>query len=177
MSEIWYTAVEPFTPARSDWPRYVEETRRTQLEEVVSLDLLLCPSLVDDVEADDWTFLADFPHTGFFVSLDYLKERLEGVRHRNLLAVIYKPEQEERDRILEDAEFIGYDLVEDATGVSALTNGEGFGFTFASEELNRFGLIDTFQRALEVRQALRDQAPDRFHDDAEVWAVWRLGDR
>ena len=58
--------------------------------------------------------------------------------------------------------------------MSALTSGDGFGLTFASEELNRFGLLDTFARALEVRQALRDQAPDRFHDDTEVWAVWRL---
>lgn len=176
MKEIWYTAVEPFTPARSDWPRYIEETRRTQLEEVVSLDLLLCPSLVDDAEADDWSFAADYVHTGFFVDLDYLRERLEGVRHRNLLAVIYMPDREERDRVLQGAEFIGYDLVEDATGVSALTSGEGFGPTFASEELNRYGLLATFARAMEVRQALRDHAPDRYHDDTEVWAVWRLED-
>jgi len=69
---------------------------------------------------------------------------------------------------------MGYDLVEDATQISALTNCGGFPQTFSNTELNAYGLITDFSRASEIRKRLPEHNPGDHHARCELYAIWRL---
>jgi hypothetical protein len=71
-------------------------------------------------------------------------------------------------------DFIGYDLVEEITQISALTNCGGFPDCFCNAELNRFGLLDRFDRATEIRRHLLEHHPKEPHANCELYAIWRL---
>ena len=71
---------------------------------------------------------------------------------------------------------MGYDLIDDQTQVSALTNCGGFPDVFRNDELNRFGLIDEFNRAREVKTQLAERYPEEAHAKCEMYAIWRLNE-
>jgi hypothetical protein len=73
--------------------------------------------------------------------------------------------------------FMGYDLIEESTQISALTNCGGFPETFSNDELNRYGLISDFVRACEVKKLLPRHHPEEHHSKCELYAIWRLADR
>jgi hypothetical protein len=75
-----------------------------------------------------------------------------------------------------DFSFIGYDLIEEQTQISALTNCGGFPDVFQNEELNRFGLVNGFERAQEIRSFLAERHPKEPHAQCEVYAIWRLNE-
>ncbi len=54
MAEPWFTAVERFGPANGAWSNYIEWSGLNQVEELVSLDTLLCPPVLMDVRDDYW---------------------------------------------------------------------------------------------------------------------------
>lgn len=57
---------------------------------------------------------------------------------------------------------------------SALKNCGGFPDVFANSELNHVGLIESFERAMKVRQRLVELHPEEPHANGEVYALWRL---
>jgi len=89
----WYIATETFTPRRAAaWEKYVAWSGLTQLHEVVSLDPMLCPTLLPEIDRDFWPHIVneDFM-LGFFVDLEFLLGRLPPVADRNLLCVYRNP--------------------------------------------------------------------------------------
>jgi hypothetical protein len=69
----WFTATQPFTPADGDrWIDYVKWSGLTQLQEVVSLDGMLCPTLLPEIKDEYWphrkTFRIPFAFLGIFYS-------------------------------------------------------------------------------------------------------------
>jgi hypothetical protein len=60
------------------------------------------------------------------------------------------------------------------TQISALTNCGGFPDVFQNHELNRFGLIEDFDRVSEIRRQLAEHHPEEPHANCELYAVWRL---
>ncbi len=69
---------------------------------------------------------------------------------------------------------MGYDLIEEETQISALNNCGGFPKVFANDELNKYGLLDGFERTREVRRLLAQQYTDEHHAKCELYAIWRL---
>ena len=67
-----------------------------------------------------------------------------------------------------------YDLIEDMTEISGLSNCGGFPDVFANGELNQYGLLPEFRRAGEVRELLVIRHPDENHAQCEMYAIWRL---
>jgi hypothetical protein len=52
---VVYSAVKRFDPAWGDnWTKFVAWSGLTQLREVVSLDGILCPTVFQDLTAEDW---------------------------------------------------------------------------------------------------------------------------
>ena len=52
---VLYSAVKRFDPACGEpWRKFIEWSRLTQLREVISLDLMLCPTVFQDLIAEDW---------------------------------------------------------------------------------------------------------------------------
>ncbi len=68
---------------------------------------------------------------------------------------------------------LGYDLLDQDFGISALTNCGGFDETFLPEDLNKYGLIDDFAKAYDIKKRLLENNPEEHHADTNVIAVWR----
>lgn len=93
------------------------------------------------------------------------------------LAVIVGPSPAPDAALEADARFApaGYDLVEESTGISAITNcGRGFEDVIDYDALNAFGLIGTYQEAVRVQKALRRAYPEEPHADCDIVAIWRF---
>ena len=134
----WYIATETFTPrVGKAWEKYIAWSGLTQLDEVVSLDAMLCPTLLDEIKREYWPHIVneDFM-LNFFVDLDFLLGQISGVAERNLLCVYRNPSNEPPlPRGDVEFEFLGYDLVDTEASASALTNCGGFQDVFDNREL------------------------------------------
>lgn len=175
----WYIATERFGPWSEGWAGYVAWSELGQLQELVSLDPMLCPSVFEPFEDRYWPHVAT---EGFllryFVDLPFLLDELR--RHgpprgeRNLLGVYRDPpfEPPEPDATLR-WERLGHDLCEPESGVSALTNCGGFPSVFDSRQLSEHGLFRSYERAREVQMRLKATHPEEPHADCQLWAVFR----
>lgn len=179
MTELLFIATERFDPTDGErWNKYYGWAKIPALKEIVSLDCLLCPHLVKDLIGEDWNHIvnADF-RLDYFYHLDYLLTRITETPRRNVLGLFRNPD----DHITEfsgggDFSFIGYDLIEEQTQISALTNCGGFPDSFQNAELNPFGLISQFVRADEVRKKLAELHTTEPHAQCELYAIWRLNE-
>lgn len=173
----WYIAVQAFGPAAGDrWLDYVEWSGFNQLTELLSLDVLLCPSVIEELTPEDWehNLHADFL-TDLFADLEYLLSRVQPSSTSNVLAVVREPGPGSALAALPRFDFQGYDLIEvPGLGISALTNCGGFPLAFAPGELNPVGLLPSYDRARAVQAALRQHYPAEPHAGTNLWAIWRL---
>jgi len=160
------------------WTKYYEWAKIPALREVVSLDCSLCERLVTDFTDEDWQHVVqeDF-RLSCFHHLDYLLCRVRGKSRRNVLGLYRNPEAHITKAPATDGfAFIGYDLIEEQTQISALTNCGGFPDVFSNKELNACGLIASFERATEVRQLLAEKHPEEPHAQCEMYAIWRMNE-
>lgn len=180
--EPWFIATKPFTPASEGWSGYVTWSGLDKLQELVSLDGMLCPPILDEIHHDYWEHIVneDFM-LNYFVDLDFLRAELKAQgsapNQRNLLAVFRNPPDHPAQPALTcPVTWLGYDLCDDTTGVSALSNCGGFPLAFPNSELNSYGLIDTHLRASAIRTRLREAYPSERHAKCHQWAIWRLSE-
>src|SRR5690606_6812043 len=111
--------------------------------------------------------------TGLFNSLDYVIEKTKVKKRFNLLTVVKEPTEKCEEIELPDFEFIGYELLDKDYSTSALSNCGGFNETFKPTDLNQFGLIDSFDKAYDIRDRLFKNNPGEHHADCNVLALWR----
>lgn len=176
MTDIWFTARESFGPVAGEaWTRYLTWAKLSHLREVISLDILLCPDVLRDLREEDWEHnIHQDLYTFFFRDLPYLRARV-GDQAAHVLAVAHEPADDPRWAFT-DAQFVflGYDLIEEATGISALTNCGGFDQAFTPTDLSDVGLLRDFAAARAVQARLRHAYPDEPHADCDLWAIWKL---
>jgi hypothetical protein len=170
----WFIATEPFAPSDGDtWSKYIAWSNLTQLEEVVSLDPMLCPSILKEIKDEYWPHIVNENFMlNYFTDLEYLESQLGRILPRNLLCVFRNPETQP---VAPSAsfEFMGYDLVDIHGSASALTNCGGFGDVFSNSELSPVGLLTTYARALQVQSQLRLLHSESHHANCHVWAIFR----
>jgi len=172
----WFIATETFTSDdKQAWEKYIAWSGLGHLDEVVSLDPMLCPTVLPEIKDEYWPYIVneDFM-LNFFVDLEFLLKQISSIPERNLLCVYRNPESppppyEGSVRF----ELLGYDLVDVEGSASALTNCGGFPDVFANSELSRKGLLTSHARALEVRAQLHAKHPEEHHADCHVWAISR----
>ncbi|MBD2109502.1 hypothetical protein [Nodosilinea sp. FACHB-13] len=174
-----FAACQRFDSQRGDaWTRYVEWSGYAHLSEVVSMDTILCPSLIDALIGADWNFNVHADNrVHYFRDYEYLKRRIayDGARH-NLLALIEAPDRQLSGSDLWPStfSFCGYDILDVDNSISLLLNCGAFPSIFGPEDVNRFGLLDHFARAVEIAHSLRQLFPDDFHcNDCRIWAIAR----
>jgi hypothetical protein len=172
----WFIATERCTSQDPAWEGYVAWSGLSQLDEVVSLDHLLCPTILPTIEEHYWPYVVAADYMGhFFVDLEFLLKQIPERREVNLLCVYYKPQASPPPycgRV--KFEFLGYDLVEvNGGGISALTNCGGFPDVFANSELSSKGLLTSHERAWRVQADLLAKHPEEPHADCDVWAISR----
>ena len=175
MAEPWFTAVERFGPAHGAWSKYIEWSGLNQVEELVSLDTLLCPPVLMDVRDDHWPHIViEHDYLMLFKDLEVLRRALAAsdVKEARLLCVL-------RDPIglpilaaeLNSFRFVGFDLVDAETGVSALSNCGGWP-ELDNAELSRWGLITDYHRAAQLQKELLRGHPEERHADCDLWALF-----
>jgi hypothetical protein len=174
--EPWFIATKTFTPRKGEtWTKYVDWSGLTQLNEVVSLDDLLCPTVLPEIRDEYWPHIVDedFMIT-FFTDLEFLLEQLPGIGDHNLLCVYRNPPLPPEPPAESVAfDLLGYDLVDVQGGVSALTNCGGFPDVFDNAELSPKGLLTSHARAVHVQAELRAKHAGEDHTNCHVWAVFR----
>jgi hypothetical protein len=178
-TEPLFIATARFDPSDGkSWLNYFQWVRIPALTEVVSLDCSLCERLVADFADEDWQHIIneDF-RLHYFYHLDYLLSRVHGKKRRNILGLYRNPETHiTKAPAAGNFSFIGYDLIEEQTQISALTNCGGFPDVFSNEELNSQGLLPLFERAAEVKVKLVEKHPEESHARCELYAIWRLNE-
>jgi len=172
----WFIATEQFGPWDGEsWERYVRWSGLTHLEEVVSLDPVLCPTVLPEIKDDYWPHIVneDFM-LSFFVDFEFLMQQVSGILKKNVLCVFRNPTNHPGPpSILSEFAFLGYDLVDVEGSASAFMNCGGFPDVFANSELSSTGLLPTHARALEVQTQLRKLHPEEHHANCHVWAIFR----
>ena len=178
--DYWYTATETYDKDHEDgssWTKFIEFSKLTHLKELVSLDGMLNALIFepDRRENGDWDFMNidDLYETGLFNSLDYVIRKAKGKDPFNLLTVVKEPTENCEEIKIPDFEFVGYELLDQDYSTSALSNCGGFDETFKPNDLNYFGLIDTFDKAYDIRDRLIKNNPEEHHADCNVFAIWR----
>lgn len=180
-NKTYYTALGVFSNSHGgenmSWTKYILWSRLSHLTELVSVDTMLCEELVepDTNNDEDWNFIVtdDLYITGFYTSLDYVLSKMKARDRFNLLAVEINPSEAYDSKIIQDFEFVGYDLLDKEYGVSALSNCGGFDETFLPSELSRFGLISDYEKATDIRRRLVENNPKEHHADTNIIAIWR----
>ena len=171
-----FIAVAPFGPADGEkWQKYLQWARIPRLTEVISLDSMLCERIVTELKTEDWPHIVneDF-RLNYFLDFAYLLRRTANTPLRHILGVYRNPNSHITRPPAGHFIFAGYDLIEEMTQISALTNCGGFPDCFSNAELNNCGLVDSFDRAEEIHRALPRLHPKEAHANCELYAVWKL---
>lgn len=93
---------------------------------------------------------------------------------QQILAVIVRPQPEPATYLENDGfEFCGYDLVETATAISAITNCGAMFNSVRYTDLTNFGLIPTYKDAVCTQLALVEEDPDEPHAYCDIYEIWR----
>lgn len=171
-----FIATRKFDPvvSQTDWQTYVSGSGLSQLREVVSLDALLCPPLLEETKAEYSPNTVNEDFMGqFFTNLEFLLREAALVPNKNILCVYREPTEVPAAPTYGTWEFIGYDLVDVTFGMSALTNCGGFPNAFVEAELSSQGLLTSLTRAREVQQKLKEEYQGEPHGECHVWAIFR----
>jgi hypothetical protein len=171
----WFVATAKFDKTDATWAKYIAWSGLIQLDEVVSLDSSLCPTVLPDIKPEYWNHIVneDFM-LHFFADLDYLRGETAVISRKNLLCVFRNPATHPSSaQVPEGFEFIGYDLLEKDSGISALTNCGGFPKAFSNGELSEKGLLMAHERSRTVQEALIREYPNEPHADCHLWAIFR----
>jgi hypothetical protein len=137
---------------------YEKKSQITGRHEIVSFDCSLC-NIDEFWNNDDNLMLLEYP-------LDYDEQ---------IIAYFKNPAEDHSLRKLEKSfEFCGYDLSEEQTLISAITNcGSLFENTIPLSMLNKFGLFDSHVEVFKMQKVLRERFPDEEHAWCEVYELWR----
>jgi hypothetical protein len=78
----WFIATAPFTPEdEKRWDDYIKWSGLTQLVEVVSLDPMLCPSVLPELKDDYWHHIVNEDFTlDFFLEFEYLSQEVKQIK-------------------------------------------------------------------------------------------------
>src|SRR5947209_14584085 len=88
-----FIATQPFTPEDGDrWLDYLRWSGLMQLQEVVSLDGMLCPTLLPEIKDEYWPYIVqeDFM-LNYFLDFDYLIAQVAVIEKKNILCVFRNP--------------------------------------------------------------------------------------
>lgn len=170
----WFIATKKFDALDVGWEKYIAWSGLVQLEEVVSLDDMLCPTVLPEIKPEYWSRIVNEDFLlSFFLDVDFLRAETAGIARKNMLCVFRDPPLHPAAEVPDGFKFAGYDLVEAPTGVSALTNCGGFPEAFSNAELSEKGLLRSHERAREVQVELRRRYPGEPHAICHAWAIFR----
>jgi len=104
----WFIATQKFDRADAPWGKYIAWSHLKHLEEVVSLDPSLCPTLIPEIKPDYWSRIVNEDFTlDFFTDPDYLRELVAGIPQKNFLCIFRNPSVPPDAAVPLEFEFLG----------------------------------------------------------------------
>lgn len=146
----------------------------SHITELVTLDSMMCPDLVDELRTEDWEYnVHEEFRTELFRNAEYLLSRqpLDASKHQLIAALECPPAQ---FVVPHGFSICGHDIMDSYFGNSTLTNCGPIPEAFMPTEVNDVGLIDDRDRAFAIRDTMRQLQPDDPHlGGCEVWLLAR----
>jgi hypothetical protein len=159
-----FAACQKFDPNCGDsWSSYIEWSGFHHIQEIVSTDTMLCPSLIDTLIDEDWNFnIRADNRFHFFHDYEYLKRRIkyDSSRH-NILALTKHPIHVPAP--INGFMFCGYDILDSDDSISILVNCGTFPSIYTADDLNQFGLVNNLERITQIAETIRDIYPNDHH--------------
>lgn len=159
------------------WRKFTDPHRLKNAKEIIGLDRILNEDLVKaDRESDEYwkqTYISEATETGLYKSPEYVLSKMVPREKFNFLAVVVEPSEDCRKIVLDEYDFLGYELLDTSFEISVLTNCGGFDESFLKEDLNPYGLIDDHEKAYTIAKSILENNPDEYHADTNVIAVWK----
>src|SRR3954468_4987036 len=131
-----FAANTPFNREDAErWRSYCDWAKITSLKrEVLTLDTILCPQLPRRLIDEDWAHIVNADHRlDHFYDLNYLLGRVRDAPRKNIFGLYRNPVNHISQSPADGFVFVGYDLIEEQTQVSALTNCGGFPDVFSND--------------------------------------------
>ncbi len=175
MTDWIFTARERFTPANGvRWADYIEWIGFTDIEELVTLDHMMCPELIDEPIGDDWShnIQADY-RTTWFHDLTHLRQRCDWrIGRDQIIAMIENPDAKHEPP--NGFTHGGFDILDGYDSNSVLTNCGRFPDIIDAITVNSWGLLPTVVLANTIAERMRTEFPEDDHcQDCRVWQVVR----
>jgi len=161
-----------------NWDKYII-WKNCSCKRIISLDTSLCPSVIDVLSDEDWTHKV-YPDIFFdaFDSILWINRKVPSKTHNHQILAVQKFDVDNQIQdILLGFRFIGYDMIENETMISAITNCIHFDLAYSSDDLNEFGLISEANMVKEISLRLVKYYPDESHANVSAWAIWEKLDK
>lgn len=172
---MYYKVIERFGPQDGEkWLAYLE-WRGLSLASFDSVDAILRPDLFTPESDEDWDNCVNEDYKlSLITDLDYARQILK--RHDN--AVLVGVEIELDAKYVPEAGLLGFDILDSYCNGSLFTNWRTDQEDIINCEITPAGLIRDLDRALQLRDLLRDRFSDDPHaGNCEVWAVYGVDTR
>jgi hypothetical protein len=173
---MYYKVVERFGPEDGDvWLEYLKFCGFSHLTRFDSVDGMLRPDLFAPESEEDWMNCvnADFK-LSLITNLEYAKKAAKKIMTREKKAELVGVDIELKKGYSPGPLLCGYDIIDRYCDNSLVTNCPNKELINPADILEN-GLIADFERALELRDLLRETCPDDDHAcECEVWAVYRV---
>ena len=93
---------------------------------------------------------------------------------KQIVAAIVRPGKEPEESLeAKGFTFCGYDLVEEMSGISAITNCGGDFTSVPYHMLTQYGLLPDYKAAVLTQLALMEENPNDSHANCEILEIWR----
>ncbi len=172
-----FTIIEKFnSSAGKIWEEFQFENGMEHLEEVISLDSMLCPSMENynsnKVTADVFLHLQIDSLLYEDLTLDF-EPFLKNLNHSyNLIALEFNSHKHPSTDIKHFI-FKGYDLIDTKTRIIVLVNCGRLDKAFSATEINEYGLITDFEQAKIIQREILREYPNLSHNQTTLIAIWR----
>lgn len=169
---MYYKIVEKYGPQSGEkWHSYLK-WRGLTLTGFDSVDNILRPDLFTPESKIDWkNCVNEDCKLSLITNIDYAKEILS--RYDN--AVLVGVEIELDESYVSKNRLLGYDIIDGYCAVSLITNWGSDEKGFISNDIIANGLLNDLDRALQIRDRLRQEFPEDSHAmNCGVWAIYRV---
>lgn len=174
MSNWMFTIRERMTANREGFRRF-QKFAGFANSEIVTLDSMLCSEVITELRDEDWEHnIHEDSLFCFFRDPKYLMQRQPLDTSKHQIVALFQP-ADSLATCPADFELCGHDIMDSHFGNSTLTNCGPIPEAFTSTDTNEFGLIDEYDKAVQVRDKMRALQPNDPHlGKCEVWLIARM---
>lgn len=170
-----YIIIKKFGKNDERWEEYAQWAGLEHCSAYYSIDGIIRENLFDPESVEDWENCINEDHrTHIITNLSYAMKILPKYANGEVIGIVCDP-RSHPEKVSEDHELAGYDIIEGRGTISLVTNWGGKECGIENLELNQHALIDDLNDAYAIRDFLRENCSEDAHAvDCEVWAIYKI---